>query len=378
MKILIAGDYCPQHRVAELFEKEEYDTVLGDVKSIINDSDYSIVNLECPVTIGNEKKIIKCGPNLHCDKKGLDALKWVGFNCVTLANNHFLDYGKDGVVNTLSILNAKQIDYVGGGLNEKKASETLFKKIGRETLAVINCCEQEFSIATKVSAGSNAFNPINQYNHIKQAKEKSDYVILIYHGGHEFFQLPSLKMKEAFHFFIDCGVDLIVCHHQHCYSGFEVYNSKPIFYGIGNFCFDKDKKNKNCLWNYGYMIQVDSSKKEDNFSIIPYKQCLNEPIVEIIDFSFIEKELNIFNSIICDDAKLEMKLNEYYKGRLLDSNLMLEPVSNRYIRALQRRHLLPLFKYNRRHILRLLNFLICESQWEVIKYFLFSEYNKLR
>lgn len=64
MKILIAGDFCPRFRVAEKFEKRDYDSVLGEVKDVISDADYSIVNFECPATKGGEKPIEKCGPNL--------------------------------------------------------------------------------------------------------------------------------------------------------------------------------------------------------------------------------------------------------------------------------------------------------------------------
>ena len=49
MKILVAGDFCPQNRVAEMLKREDFESVLGDVRSIIAGADYSIVNFECPV-----------------------------------------------------------------------------------------------------------------------------------------------------------------------------------------------------------------------------------------------------------------------------------------------------------------------------------------
>ncbi len=54
MKVLVAGNFCPQYRVSELLEREEYQSVLGEVKNIVKDVDYSIVNFECPVTKGGE------------------------------------------------------------------------------------------------------------------------------------------------------------------------------------------------------------------------------------------------------------------------------------------------------------------------------------
>ena len=55
MKVLIAGDFCPQNRVSALFERDDYALVLGDVQSVVRDADFSIVNFECPVTSGEEK-----------------------------------------------------------------------------------------------------------------------------------------------------------------------------------------------------------------------------------------------------------------------------------------------------------------------------------
>lgn len=68
MKILIAGDFCPQYRVAEKFEQGDYESVLGEVKDVLSAADYSIVNFECPVTRGGENPIEKCGPNLRCSR----------------------------------------------------------------------------------------------------------------------------------------------------------------------------------------------------------------------------------------------------------------------------------------------------------------------
>lgn len=282
MKILIAGDFCPQARVAHLLQKEEYQAVLGDVKEIVSDADYSIVNFECPVTYGGEEPIDKCGMNLQCAEEGAKAVKWVGFDCVTLANNHFYDYGEKGVDSTLKALSKYGIDSVGGGKNLSEASDILYKEIAGEKLAVINCCEHEFSIATKTSGGANPLNPIQQFYKIKEAREAADYMIVIVHGGNEYYQLPSPRMKETYRFFIDAGADVVVNHHQHCFSGYEVYNGKPIFYGLGNFCFDEDN-NYGKIWNEGYMVELNMLPNSPSFNIIPYVQCDDKPSVHLLD-----------------------------------------------------------------------------------------------
>lgn len=364
MKILIAGDFCPKHRVADLLDRGEFDKVLGDVIQIIGQSDYSMVNFECPVCQGDEKPIEKLGPNLKCSEKGIAAINWAGFNCVTLANNHFLDYGKEGVEHTLKACEKYSIDTVGGGLNLNEASKILYKEIDGKTLAIINCCEHEFSIATDETAGSNPLNPIQQYYAIKEAKTKADYVLVIVHGGHEHYQLPSPRMQETYRFFIDAGSDGVVNHHQHCYSGFEVYKGKPIIYGLGNFLFDNPNK-RNGIWNDGYMVVISfGDPKSPSFKIIPYTQCNEEPKVTLIEN---EKEffknINSLNSTISDDYKLKAAHEEMKRKYAKGYQCLLQPYSFRIDKGLYNRGYLPSLVSQKKKY-QILNYLQCEAHLE--------------
>lgn len=357
MKVLIAGDFCPQYRVAEKFEKGDYESVLGEVKEIVSDADYSIVNFECPVTKGGEKPIEKCGPNLQCSEKGMEAVKWAGFDCVTLANNHFLDYGKEGVEHTLEACRKYSVDTVGGGMNLQEASKILYKEIDGNTLAIINCCEHEFSIATEETAGSNPLNPIMQYYAIIEARTKADYVLVIVHGGHEHYQLPSPRMQETYRFFIDAGADAVVNHHQHCFSGYEVYKKKPIFYGLGNFCFDnKVKDNK---WNEGILIELVLGK-EIEFKLVPYSQCGVMPsvIIKDCDMNRFSERICFLNHIISNSKILLKCYNEYLDKN--DVEHIFEPFTSRVLYGLLRRNLFPsiISKKKKRELLA---YIQCES-----------------
>ena len=367
MKILVAGDFCPQQRVAELFGHGDFNTVLGEVKPYVEESDYSIVNFECPVCYGDEKPIEKCGPNLKCSERGIEAAKWVGFDCVTLANNHFLDYGEEGVKNTMAACAKHSIDVVGGGMNLQEASRILYKKIDDKTLAVINCCEHEFSIATETSAGSNPLNPVQQYYAIKEAQTQADYVLVIVHGGHEYYQLPSTRMQETYRFFIDAGADAVVNHHQHCYSGYELYKGKPIVYGLGNFCFDAKSKMSN-NWYEGYMILL-SFDDNIEFQVIPYVQCEGNASVSIKRPEDFDMKLQRLNQIVSSPEKLIKEQNIFYDSVKLYYCNMLNPVSNRYIQALQSRHLFPNL-ISEKWLQNILNHVICEAHRDRFTYYL--------
>ena len=372
MKILIAGDFCPRGRMVPEIEGGDYATLLGEAKPVIEQADYAIVNFECPITQGSEKPISKCGPNLHCTEKGIEAVKWAGFNCVTLANNHFLDYGCEGVANTLDACKKYGIDTVGGGLTLDDADKILYRKIRGKTLAVINCCEHEFSIATSTSAGSNPLNPVQQYYAIKEARAKADCVLVIVHGGHEHYQLPNTRMQETYRFFVDAGADAVVNHHQHCYSGYEIYQDKPIIYGLGNFCFDISPVRTDDKWNYGYMVELELKDSAVSFQVHPYKQCGEKVGVQILPPDAFDSRFKELNAIIADSKQLEEKTAQYYASAANSIHSVFEPIQNRIIAWLQHRHLLPSL-VTKKWLLKMENYIMCEAHRDKMQAFLESK-----
>lgn len=367
MNIIVAGDFCPQYRLAELFNKEDYQSVLGDVKDAIAGIDYSIVNFECPIANEEDNPITKAGPNIRCTINGLKAVKWAGFQGVTLANNHFNDFGSGGIKKTLDACGMIGVDHVGGGMTLVDASQTLYKEVKGKRLAIINCCEHEFSIATDNSAGSNPLNPIQQYYAIKEAQNKADYVLVIVHGGHELYQLPSPRMQETYRFFIDAGADAVVNHHQHCYSGYEVYHGKPIFYGLGNFCFDKRRKMKK-TWCEGYMVKLCFMEKI-GFDIIPYLQCAEKAKVILLDRTVYDNELERLNGIISDEEKLKKETNIYYASCAMEYGLVFEPIYNKIFFSLKRKGFLPSLVPQKK-FMKSRNYIECESHRDKLMWFL--------
>lgn len=365
MKILIAGDFCPTERVKNLIEKHEYEQVFGEVKPIIECADYSIVNLECPILLStNATPIAKCGPNLKCEQSTIESLEYAGFDCVTLANNHFRDFGDIGCMETISALESAAIDYVGGGKNIIESQKILYKSIGNKVLAFVNFCEHEFSIATETTAGAAPLDLVDNYNQIIDAKNNSDYVIVIIHGGHEHFQYPSVAMKKIYRWFVDIGADAILNHHQHCFLGYEVYKEKPIFYGLGNFCFDNSLR-RGTIWNQGYMVELELLNSNISFKLIPYVQCGEFPTIKILDNQNTEEFINkikSLNRVMESNDDLKLKCEEFYQKNAKEWIFNLEPYRrNRLASALYRRGFLPSFVTTNK-IKWLINFIECESQ----------------
>ena len=369
MKILIAGDFCDKFRVTEVIARKEYNTLFSNVRDIINSADYSIVNFEFPIVATVGKPIAKCGPNLKGQPASVDAIKYAGFNCCTLANNHILDQGEECLLDTKYRLDAAGIKTVGAGENLSAASEILYLEKEGQKVAVINCCEHEFTIATDNTAGANPLNPIQQFYKIQEARHNADYVLIIVHGGHEHYQLPSPRMKETYRFFVDAGADAVVNHHQHCYSGYEIYKEKPIFYGIGNFLFDREGV-RHSIWNEGYMVELNFAEDSIQYELIPYVQGNEQLAVQILtDKSKFHSTIAEMNRIIADDDRLSSNYNEWIGQSTKFFRLSLEPYFSKIGTALYMRNLLPSFINNKKR-LRILNYIECEAHLDRLKYIL--------
>ena len=366
MKVLVAGDFCQRDRVDAYIKNRRFGDLFDEVKPLLQKVDYSIVNFEFPIVSDNSvvSPIVKCGPNLKGTNGAVEALVYAGFNCCTLANNHILDQGQDCCIETIKQLENAGIDTIGAGKDLSEAGKVLYKQINGETLAVINCCEHEFTIASKNSAGANPLNPINQFYAIQEAKTKADFVLVIVHGGHEHYQLPSPRMQEIYRFFVDVGADAVVNHHQHCFSGYEFYKETPIIYGLGNLCFDHPKKRKD-NWNEGYIANIEFKKNSKvKLDIIPYFQCNESVGVNLNeDNADFFMKLDKLNKIICSQ-ELEKEYKIYLERRGKVETLVHLPFTNKVLMKLHSMGIMPSF-VSRRKWAKLLNYIETESHRDI-------------
>lgn len=374
MQVLVAGDFYPKNRVNAMVQARTFGQLFDQIVPIVVASDYSIVNFEFPIVLDTTEPspISKLGPHHRGTIEAVDAVKYAGFKCCTLANNHILDQGRKCCMDTKTELEKAGVDTVGVGNNLDEAGKVLYKKVGTERLAIINCCEKEFSIATDHSAGANPLNPVKQYYSIQEARLNADYVLVIIHGGHEHYQLPSPRMQETYRFFIDAGADAVVNHHQHCFSGYEIYKNKPIFYGLGNFCFDKPER-INSSWNEGYMVRIELMDSI-SFDIIPYNQCSNDVTVHLLDRGAFDKRLEELNNIIADKEKLAFETSKFYQRQGSYLNI-LEPFRNRFYLFAKLHGWLPSFISKRRK-LEAEDFIGCESHRDILLWMFENKYYK--
>ncbi len=124
VRILITGDFCPINRAEEMALSGSFRVLFNDLLAIIQNSDLAITNLECPLT-KVQTPISKTGPAIKASPETAKLLTYAGFKLVTLANNHIMDYGPEGLDSTIRVLKEKNISHVGAGNTLAEAKKVL-------------------------------------------------------------------------------------------------------------------------------------------------------------------------------------------------------------------------------------------------------------
>lgn len=159
---------------------------------------------------------------------------------LTLANNHIHDLGIKGIENTLEFLQTSRIRHFGVGLAERVIVPYVFTYADKK-IALFACSSNDPEVMS-IKADSKNVGVLDIYDPrllqaINSAKLTSDYVIVLPHWGIEFINYPAIIQRKLAYGWIDAGADLVVGHHPHIIQGKEVYNSKSIYYSLGNFIF---------------------------------------------------------------------------------------------------------------------------------------------
>lgn len=361
----MAGDVVPSIDHPEIIATKGK-ALFSNLSEYLEDSDMAVANLEAPVISGPPTPIKKAGPSIYTSEATVAVLKQVGFTVLTVANNHFFDQGQKGVDDTMDTCNKYGIYTVGGGKTYKQARKTTIIKCKDKSIAIINSCEHEFSIANERHGGSNQLDLISMQEDISTARNDVDYVLLIIHGGVEHYQYPTPRMKRWYRHFIDLGADAVINHHQHCMNGYEVYKGKPIFYGLGNFYFPPlSGMQPSSSWNKGYVVIL-TIDEGIGFEMIPYSQ--NVDGIKLSADDEFRKEIELLNIPIADDYLLQQKFDEYIidKENEIKSSLLPSFMRKRFLFGLARRGLLGRI-YKKRHVYALMNTMTCESHHEVIQ-----------
>ncbi len=236
-KLIIGADLAPTYRNENYFAEDRLEEIVSsEVRELLSSADYRIFDMEVPLT-DEAHPIPKSGPHLMASTDCIKVYKSLGVDFVTLANNHVLDQGVQGLQSTIDTVRQAGIAYAGVGGAQEAAKPYIFKLDGRR-IGVYCGADNELSIATEHMPGANLFDPMESPDHIRQLRQQCDFLICLHHGGREEYSYPPPYLRKVCRKMVDCGADLVLCQHNQCIGCEERYGTGVILYGQGNFIFD--------------------------------------------------------------------------------------------------------------------------------------------
>lgn len=196
--------------------------------------DCALLNLECPLTDHAKSPVRKhyCFRLPETYVRALNPRIVVG-----LANNHILDFGPTGLLNTIRLLREHNIPYTGAGRNLAEASKPAILEVDGVRHVFIACADDRYGSARADSPGLCPADSALIRQIIEGHRQKGDVFVVSVHMGIEFQSVPSRRMVSIAHAAIDDGADVVVFHHAHCLSGVTRYKDRPVCWGLGNFVF---------------------------------------------------------------------------------------------------------------------------------------------
>lgn len=233
--------------------KKDSSYFLEKVKSIFDDDDFTILNLE---NVFSDRKLSAISKSTEpafwfkSKTSNVNILTSSSVEGVSIANNHINDYGKSGKQDTINTL-------VNANVKYGDPDNIMYFQKNNFVIAVI--CKGLWT-------ESHATDIIKL---IKESEEKSDYQIVFFHGGKESIHKPENWKIKSSRKLIDNGADLVIGGHPHVLQPREIYKDKEIIYSLGNFCYGGHKypENRTIIYQIELTIDNDSNlllKEESN------------------------------------------------------------------------------------------------------------------
>lgn len=365
MSLMIGADAVPTKTNEKLFINADNELIGEDLYLILSQADKRIFNLEVPLT-DKPAPIKKSGPHLIAPSSSVAGYKMLRADLLTLSNNHILDQGEDGLLSTIKTLDDVGINHVGAGKTAEEAKKPFIFSSNGKRYGVYACCENEFSVVTDKTAGANPYDPLCSFDDVADLKKDCDYVIVLYHGGKEYYPYPSPMLQRRCRKFVEKGADLVLCQHSHTVGCKEEYKGGTIVYGQGNFIFDDSDKKE---WQTGLLVEI---KDDGQIGYIPVQKFGEK--VRLADEEQKKSIMDGFNARSEDikrDGFVEKSYREfakkafnYYVGTFSGKRLIFDKILNKlsfghYSKWLFKK------RYGEKNLTALKNAIVCEAHSEL-------------
>lgn len=239
------GDVMLGRHIAKVSASQGSDFPFQAIAPVLKQGDLVFGNMEAVIAPEDAVPFFPDKPyNFHASRGAAAALRNAGFNVMSLANNHALDYGPAALFETRALLASNGIETFGAGRDIKEARQPviIMKEGIRIAFLGYGIAHSRQVYATKTRPGIAPLNREHIREDIIAVRKNADILIVSLHWGMEYDSAPSPSQQELAREIVDWGADMIVGHHPHVMQGVEMYRNSLIAYSLGNFIFDQKGK----------------------------------------------------------------------------------------------------------------------------------------
>lgn len=245
IELIFVGDVMLGRMVNRVLRTAPPEYPWGDTLPLFAQADFRVCNLESAVCDRGEPWPDKAF-HFRTDTKNVAVLGAAGINCVSLANNHTLDFGYEGLADTLQTLTAAGIVHAGAGMDSKAAFAPALASVRGLRIAMLSFTDNEPQWEAHENAPGIAYvavdleedRAMHLFDAVRAAKTHMNLVIVAAHWGPNWGYTPQRPHVRFAHHLIDCGADIVFGHSAHVFQGIEIYRGRPILYSTGNFIDD--------------------------------------------------------------------------------------------------------------------------------------------
>jgi poly-gamma-glutamate synthesis protein (capsule biosynthesis protein) len=215
------------------------DPALGPMSQVLSAADFAMVNLESAITTRGVPQPKKY--HFRTTPQALDALRGSGVDAVTMANNHAVDYGAQGLADSIDAKHASPIPVVGIGADDTEAYRPYTTTINGVRLAVV-AASQVYDITNqnwRAGPGkpgiASALDRPRLLAAVRAARAHADVVVVYLHWGTEGQSCPGPEQKSIAADLSAAGATAVVGTHAHVMLGSGMLGPTYVAYGFGNF-----------------------------------------------------------------------------------------------------------------------------------------------
>ena len=244
LNVVFTGDILLDRGVRRVIEHHGVGHLFSDgVDSVFHAAQVVVGNLECPATKIHApvfKRFI-----FRAEPEWLDNLRQHGITHLNLANNHAIDQGREGLMDTKNNIMAAGMVPIGAGENMQEAAEpVLLASEPRKVWLVPSlrlALENYAYLTDKPCVSQEPMDSLlSRVYHLRQ-QDSTAVIIVSLHWGAEHKLEPVPRQKHDAHMLCLAGADVLICHHTHTLQTIEDFRGHKIYYSIGNFIFDQNK-----------------------------------------------------------------------------------------------------------------------------------------